>query len=401
MKKILNFLLDNKILIAILLIIAIGFPTAIFKKAQGELTTIVVAVGIDKEEGKYRISIQSANSLIKNTQTSASINAQGDSTPKLEVVDELGESLTDAINKLEIKTGRTLGFEHCHLIVLSDSVTSENCKNVLDFFYRKANITLGAYLISTDKSAKTVLEKTCESENTSTSNLQKNLGFNKNNFASANLTTIGDFFNDFYSESKTSSMAFLKSETVMESGSSLVENNGDSAIFYNGKKFSVIDRNLTSGLNFVNLETVNGKMVLTNVNDGDVFNDATVSVKIDEGKIKKSISAENDLAIINLQITLKIEVLEINTANENMDVSAGVENYLTDVLKDKIKEKIEGQVQAFHSYCKLNKIDVGNFFNFLYAYKNSEYKNMLNRFGVDEILENSVVNTKIDVYSFR
>ena len=156
MKKLLKLFLNNKILIVILLIIAIGLPTAIFKKAQGDETTIVIAVGIDREGDKISISIQSANSLIKPTTTMATSQQQSGSQSKLEVISQTGFSVADAISKLEDKTGKNLGFEHCHLIVLSDSIASENCVNILNYFYRKANINLAAYLVSTDESAKTI-----------------------------------------------------------------------------------------------------------------------------------------------------------------------------------------------------------------------------------------------------
>ena len=92
MNKVAKFLLNNKILIAILLIIAIGLPTAIFKKAQGEETTIVVAVGIDKQNDKFSLSIQSANSLVNGTQTQAALATSGGETQKLEVLTECGGS---------------------------------------------------------------------------------------------------------------------------------------------------------------------------------------------------------------------------------------------------------------------------------------------------------------------
>lgn len=400
MKKITKYLLENKILIIVLLIIALGLPSAIFKKAQGEITTIVVAVGIDKENDEYKVSIQSANSLFKESKTS-SVSSQSQSEPKLEVVDAQGKSIADAINKLEIKTGRTLGFEHCHLIVLADSVASENCKNILDFFYRKANITLGAYLISTDKGAKTLLEKTCDSGNTSTSNLQKNLGFNKNNFSSSNLTTIGDFFNDFYSKSKTSTMMFLKSETAAETDGDAVNNEGQCAVFYNGKKFDVLDGSLTKGLNFVNLDKLTGKMVIDNVNDNIIYKNATVTINIDEGKIKKSISVKNDFVIMNLEIDLKIEVLEINSQQSEFDINNGTENFLNDVLKEKIKETIKNELNVILTYCKENEIDLCNFLNYLYAFKNSDYKKVSSSFSIKEILEKSAIDAKINIYSFR
>lgn len=400
MKKFFKLILNNKILIAILLVVAIGLPTAIFKKAQGEETTIVVAVGIDKKEGKYQLSIQSANALIKPTTTSSASASQSEES-KLEVIDDEGLSIADAINNIEIKTGRTLGFEHCHLIVLSDSVSAENCKTVLDFFYRKANITLGAFLLSTDQSANTLLKKTCNSENTSTSNLQKNLGFNKNNYSSANLTTIGDFFNDYYSESKTSTIAFLKSEEAMEKDSSKINNEGISAVFFNGKKFGVIDKNLTKGMNWVNLQKAKGKMVLTDVSDEEFFNNATVTIQFDDAKIDKTFSIKNGYLTINLDISIKAEVLEISQKDSNLHLSLGSENYLSETLKNKIKQQIQNEISAIHSYSVENKVDVCNFFNLMNAYKNSEYKNWKNSLSASQFFEKMQITSNINVYSFR
>lgn len=403
MKKLLKLLLNNKILIVILLIIAIGLPTAIFKKAQGDETTIVVAVGIDREDDKISISIQSANSLIKPTNTMAALEQQSGSQSKLEVISQTGFSVADAISKLEDKTGKNLGFEHCHLIVLSDSIASENCVNILDYFYRKANINLAAYLVSTDESAKTILEKTSDAENVSSSKLQSNLVFNTNNYTTSNLSTIGKFFNDYFSSSKTSTMAFFKSKNISsEQEKSKINNEGESAIFYNGKKVDVIDESLTKGLNFVNLESVEGKMVLNSVSDENVFSNATVTVKIDEGKIKKSISLEeNDFLTINLDVTLKIEVLEINQSDEKLSLNLGVENFLTDGLKEKIRQQVQNEVLAIHTYSKEKLVDVCGFLNLLYAFNNSGFKKLTNNSSMENILQKTNIVCKVDVNSYR
>lgn len=398
MKKILKYLRENKILYIILIIIALGFPTAVFKKAQGEQTTIVVAVGIDKKDGKYQVSIQSANSLIK-PMDSASV--AGGEEQKLEVIDGSGLSISDAINEIEIKTGRHLGFEHCHLIVMSDGVTTENCKSVLDFFYRKANITLGTYLISTDESAKTILDSTNKAQNTSINVLQQNLGFNKTNYASSNLKTLGDFFNEYYMASKTSSMAFLKTSSMEGVEGSVTQNNGESAIFQNGRKVAVIDKNLTYGLNFVNLPKISGDMVLTGVNDDEIYKNATVSVKIDEGEIKKTISTNAESVSLNLKIQLRIEVLEVINENNYIGNNLGSENFLTEALKGEITKKVQTAIDDFHSYCKENKIDACEFLSYLNAYKNSEYKNLTSTLTEEEILNRTRISTQVEIYSFR
>jgi len=98
------------------------------KRELDELS-VTVGVGIDKEDGRYRITAQSIDpsQMSKNRSTSkyAVKNYQ-----------ESGSSLFEAIRRITTKSPRKLFFSHMRVIFISEQVAREGILEPLDFFFR-------------------------------------------------------------------------------------------------------------------------------------------------------------------------------------------------------------------------------------------------------------------------
>lgn len=395
MKKYLNKVLKNKIMLVILVLTLVAFPAALVRPAQGEVTTIVIGLGIDKKDDKYNISIQYADESLKIQEVS-----------KLNVISDSGSTIAQCFSNLKIKTGKEIGFEHCNLIVLSDSVTSENVKSVLDTLYRKANISLNAFLLSTDVSAKDILLKAAELETSSSSSLQNNLGFNKEKYSASGLTTLADFFSDFYSKSEFSKMAFIKSEEPDENQTETkpdkkIKNEGQTSIFKAGKKVALVEKDITKGINWLNETKLVGTIVANNVTDNKYYNDATVALYMSSSKVKVTPRIERDILILDVKIKAYVEVVEVLQENNSIDLNMGYKSYLSDELKKKASTVIKNDINNATEFAKTNFVDVCKFQERFYKYRNAEYKDWIKSHTSEDIYKFAKVNVDVDIYYYK
>ena len=395
MKKYFKKILKNKVLLIILLLTLIAFPTALVRPAQGEVTTIVIGLGIDKKDEEFYISIQYADESTNTQETS-----------KLNVISDSGKTIAQCFSNLKRKSGKEIGFEHCNLVILSDAVTSENCKTVLDTLYRKANISLNAFLVSTDISAKDILLKSADLENSSSSSLQNNLGFNKEKYTTSGLTTLGDFFKDFYSQSKYSKMAFIKSEEPKEDQNETnpdkqVKNEGKTSIFKEGKKIALVNQDITKGINWLNEKNLVGTIIAQNVTDDKYYNNATVSLYMSNSTISVKPKIENDVLVLVAKIKVYVDVVEVLQDKNNIDLNTGYKSYLTDNLKQNVSNVITGEIQGAVDFSKENFVDVCKFKDRFYKYKTSDYKKWLETHTDEDVYKFAKVNVEVEVFYYK
>lgn len=432
MKKFFSFIFTNKILIIILIMVCLVLPNAIVKEAQGDTTVIITGIGIDKKNDEINVSLQ----LISSQYSLAS-------GQNLEVAEGEGKTVGEALDNISYKLGKELGFEHCGIIILADSVsTTENCKDILDFLYRRANMTLNTLIISTDNQAKEVLNKAVKLENSAGSCIQNNLLFNKKNLNSANVLTMGDFFNDYYSKSQASTMYFVhhgkeaveqdSSDSGDDDGSSgesseenefggggssssgggsgsgvqsselnMVENEGKSAIFKNGTKVATVGKEVTQGLNWISGGSIKGGMFIENVTDDKYYKDASVTIHIRKGKASSKAVFENNKPVLKVSVNITVEIEEINQEYDPIQLSSGYTPFLTDGLKQKIKEEINKQISSTEDYYKTSEIDICGINNKLNKFQHKKYKKWLQSYSEQDILSLSKVETKINIYSYN
>lgn len=426
-KTLKNYLKTHKYFLLLIIVFVTMLPLTIATPAQTDTRAIVTGISVDKKEDKYLLGLQlvSPQSNISNNEN-------------LQVVEDEGDSFYDCIANLSIKLGKIIGLEHASIIIMGDKMVGEDAMNILDFLYRNYKITMSAILIQCKGEAKKLLETSAELNNNSSSSLQNNLGFNNQIIETANTTTLGTFFNDYYSFSSTSLLSVIETPDQKESeqngenssssggsgGSSsgeesssggqssssgggesavepLVINNGEGAIFKNGKLVEIISRDLTKGFTWPQEKTVQGIVKLEDVTDDKFYNHSNVNVKVEHSKTKVNSYIKNDQMIVDVNLKLYCYVAEIvdNTKKTSKIVELN-ENYLSEELVSKISEKITELVSASLEYSKTNKIDVFQFYDRFYKHNNKEFRKLLNTLG-ENYLDNCKINLNISVYPFK
>ncbi len=394
-------------------------PFTLFSPAQTDTRAIVTGLSIDKENEQFNLALQ-----LITPQSNLSNNEN------LQVVEDRGKTLYECVNNLGIKLGKTVGFEHTNIIIIGETLFDEDLMNVLDFFYRNSKITLSTILVHCKGTAKDLLETSAELNNNSSSSLQNNLGYNSTIIETTNTTTLGTFFNEYYSfsgvslipvieppekgkeqesgnsQSKQNGESSGESSSSGQSGQSgnkvepLVINNGEGAVYRKGKFIEIISRDLTNGFGWTRLHTTDGLILVENVTDNKYFSGSTVSIDVEHSKTKIKPRIENDKLILNVNLKLYCIVSEISQNEQKSKViMESSETYLTDELKQKTIEKVKNLVNDSLNYSKEKNVDILGFYDIYYKKNNKEFRKYLSKFG-QEYLQNCEIDLQVQVYPF-
>lgn len=423
MKKMTSFLKSHKYFLLLVFFFIFLLPSTIASPSQTDTRSIVTGISIDKQNENFLVALQ-----VISPQSNLSNNEN------LQIVEDEGQTFYDCIASLSIKLGKFIGFEHANIIIFGESLQGEDCMNVLDFLYRNYKITMSAILIQCKGNAKTLLETSAELNNNSSSSLQNNLGFNNLLIETANTTTLGNFFNDYFSFSGVSLMSVIetpkenenseneneqggggneqKQQDEQSSGGSqsgsekakvepIVQNNGEGAVFKNGKFVEIISKDLTKGFTWPQEKTVQGIVKIDDMTDNKFFNHSTVNVKIENSTTKLKSEIKDDELILNVNLKLYCYVAEIIDINKKaIDISQLNENFLTLALKEKVKENIKTLVDKSLDYSKEKNLDIFKLYDRFYKYNYKEFRKFLSKFGED-YLNHTKINLNIEIFQYK
>jgi len=418
-----QFFLSHKYFIIIFVFFIILLPQTIGLPAQTDNQAIVTGISVDKKEGNFNVALQ-----LITPQSDLSKNEN------IEIVEDEGETFFRCIDNLSIKLGKTVGFEHTNIIIIGQSVEGEDIMNILDFLYRNSKITLSTTLLQSNKEAKKILETSAELNNNSSSSLQNNLAYNNKIIETSYVTSIGKFFNDYFSYSKISLVPLIEepeneeeTQKTNESGGSsgggsqetpqgqtggsqtsseakvepLIKNNGESVIYKNGRYFSKLSRELTNGFSWLEEETVKGVVKVEDVNDNKFYHNATVSVQVENSKTKVKPIYKNNQLVLKTELKLFCYVGEIvDMHKKSYNLMQSDQSYLSKELEEAVKKKITQTIQNSLNYSKLNNVDVFNFYDKFYKYKKNDLKKVLSNYG-ENYLQACDIEVDIKIYPYK
>ena len=304
-----------------------------------------------------------------------------------------------------------------------------------DFLYRNTKITLSTILIQTNDSAQKLLETSAELNNNSSSSLQNNLGFSNKIIESSTVTTLGTFYNDYFSYSKISTLPYIeipnqdKESNSQESGGGsdggtqqsgsngssgsggasgqspvqpLVQNNGETSIYKNGKLVDKLSKELSTGINWLERDAVVGMIKVENVTDDKFYYKSTVVVNVENSKTNIKTKIKDNKLILDIKIDIYCIVSEIIDDFKNTKIVYNSQNYLTNNLKEKLKQKVIDNINESLNYCKENNLDIFKIYDKFYRYNKNEFKKFLNSMeNPENYLESVEFNIIANIYQHK
>ena len=170
-------------------------------------TALVMAVGIDRDEEGFVVTAQ-----IAVPQSSA----QGKEAQAVQL-ESRGETVGDALEQINVKTGWYPKLVFCNLIVLGEEAVRRNVFDALDFFLRDEYMSDGCLVAACEGSAGDLLDTATPIDPISSVAAQKVLSRHASKVATVVSVTLREFAIGYFSASRSGWLPVLKAESLQES----------------------------------------------------------------------------------------------------------------------------------------------------------------------------------------
>lgn len=194
--------------------LAVMFFTNDFGIVDIHKTSIIVAIGIDSTENEVQVTAQLA--VPKPSQS-------GDNIEYTEVQGS-GETVADALNEINAKTGFYPQLQFCKLVLLGDSCKDKNIFRLMGCLYRKNYSELTALVAMCDGKASEILSMPTVTSDMTTTVIQRALADELEKSANVSSANLKDIALSNFSRSKACYMPFIEANVQ---GTSEEGGNGD------------------------------------------------------------------------------------------------------------------------------------------------------------------------------
>lgn len=385
MKKLFNKFKSNPMLLVFIIILVFFMPSALFSPGESNQKAIVTAIGLDKENGEYEISLLTF--IPTPNQTYVETNS---------VISGKGKTVANAISNAELTLGKEIGLSHAKTTIVSESVLQDDVAMDIDYLSRVSSLSENTVFICTNESAKEFLLAAQSLEKEIGLKLEELISYNVNNIYVAD-TTLEAFYKGYFSPNKASLLGYLSLEETGEGGSETgssggssggggsgggaggvaspsesgggagcsgggnqnakkISNEGDVVLLKSGIMVAKLSEEQLNGINILNPKAVSQIITIDNINTGKYHN-ASLTFIVRNKRIMTATKFENGIPIYVANIVMGMELIE---AKEESGVV--INNYeLSEIPKPvefEIEQKIKREFADTLSLLRSKRTDV-------------------------------------------
>ena len=385
----------------IFIIILIFFaPLAIYTPGESRNRGVVTAVGIDKLDEEYEISLLTFIPTVNQS-----------FEEQKSIISGKGVSVAEAIYKAQIAMGRKIGLFHAKTTVVNEKLLEEDVAQHLDYLSRVASLPENTVFIATNRTAKELLSLSQISKNNTGLKLEQIVGFNAENLYVTD-TSLEAFYEGYYSDVKSSIIGYLcvededsaetkasvkkastsedrgsdmssmnmqqNSESSSQQGKSSLINCGKSILIKNGKKAEVLDIDMLNAVNLLNTKSKNQILRIRDVDlNGEKVN---LNYRVLDKQIIKSSKFENGYPVFIAKVNLGIDLVEVEGIHADLKVNAEYSE-INEEIGNKLNKEIKGQFSKAISMLKRNNADVIEINREFFTTNRNEYLNFIRSNG--------------------
>lgn len=373
MKDKLKKVYKNPMFFVFIIILIFYTPFAIYSPGESRNRGVVTAVGIDKIDDQYEISLLTFIPTVNQS-----------FEEQKSIISGKGESVAEAVYRAQIAMGRKIGLFHAKTTIVNEKLLEEDVATHLDYLSRVASLPENTVFIATNGTAKELLSLSQISKNNTGLKLEQIVGFNTENLYVTD-TSLEAFYEGYYSDVRSSiigylciedennpnTMASVKKASISEDrGSDMSAQNaqnssqknkkslincGKSILLKNGKKAEILDVDM---LNAINLLNSSSKNQIIRIKDVEKYGEkVNLDFKILEKKIVKSTTFENGYPVFVAKINLGVDLIEVEGASIDLKLNTEYSDISDEVAK-KIDSEIKSQFSRAIDLLKKNNADV-------------------------------------------
>lgn len=195
----------------IIILLAIFFPQSLSNHAKLTMRVIITGFAVDKNgQDAYEVTAQAVI-------PSPSIQG-GSGEAKIDFISEEGKSISDCINKIAYKIGKTDALSHTNFVMLGKDVINENIIAQLDYFNRSEKLADNILVLITEGSAKEMIQKTKDLDMTVAVSIQR-LFIDKEQNINGLMNPVNRIYNSAFTKSKTLVLSGINIQNENEQGS--------------------------------------------------------------------------------------------------------------------------------------------------------------------------------------
>ena len=387
MKKKLKSIFSPKKLVLWLCILILIFTVPSFNKsAMSQTQAIVTMLCVDKIDDKIKV----AATVLTPSQ---------DKKANFQVYSGEGETLGYAVDSVSLAIGKEMGFAQCKIMALGENICEDGVMQVLDYMTRTKKVGRNAVLVAFTGDVLDFTQAIVDLNLGKSLRLDKIVSFDKRYILTQD-SNIETFYIGYYSPISLGIMSKVKlitdetfnaiqvgSNATNSSGSTssttsttngqnnekFIMNDGTVSLFKDGKHYIDMTLDEVKKANIFVNDAQKGTVVVEGVTD-HIYNNAKVVVNILKKDISIKTSFKDGVPIYNTDVSLTVYIDEVIEENPSEKLLRRNQDFLTNALIAKIKEKMESDMREIISYCQNNEVDLLGVYKYFYALENKKFE---------------------------
>ena len=171
----------------IILLLALIPLTGCYNYQELNNLSIVTGTSIEKENDKYKITIQVVN-------PKKSDDAKSSTQPSFITYSQVGDTLQEAYRNIVLTSSRRIYGSHINILIISEDIAKEDITETIDFMFRNAEIRKEFYVLLSKTPTK-LLELNTPITNISSSNIKDTLTADSIHLATSKQVTYNQMMN--------------------------------------------------------------------------------------------------------------------------------------------------------------------------------------------------------------
>lgn len=339
-----------KILVNLLLVVMILFGlTGCWSRKELNDIAVATALGIDKRDGKYLLTVQ-----ILNPGEIAGTTGQSNRS-ETTTYEKSGKTLFEAARNLTTVSPRKVYMSHLRVIVIGEELAEEGIKKILDFLSRDHEFRADFFIvIAKDTSASSLLKILTTLEKIPANKVFNSLKSSQDNWAPTKTVQLDELISSMISKGKDPVLSGVYVVGNVEQGTKPSNVEGGShnttiyidsiGVFKNDQLIGWLNRDESKGYNYI---TNNVKSTIATIDCKDgllsietIRTKTTVKGEVKQGKpkIMIDISTEGNVG----EVACKIDLSKLESISE-------IERKYEEQHKKMIKAAIEKAQKEFQS----------------------------------------------------
>ena len=339
-------------------------------------TAIITAVGIDKEEDEYVLTVQIAMPKDKNSSAKNEKSA----------VSAKGATVSGALNKIGSLTGWDPKLSFCNLIILGKELLNENVINAVNYFTKTLSVQDSTLIAASEGKAADIINANSPLDDLSSFSVQKILLKKTGLTKDVMKTDIKTFSIGYYGKAGYSFLPLIK--TVESEDKKSVFDATDTVLLKNGKKVAVLTGEETFAVNLMS-DVANSLMSVEDVN----YKNENFGVLLDILSVKKELKLyfENDKPKVLIKADIFVKIEDQNSVSTDLNLHE--KTFVPKAICKKAEEDVVSRLESVVEKSKTYGADVFGLTDKLYRFNHKYYKSFK-----DDIIARAEYSYKINFY---